>query len=226
MNDLLVATLFLIGTHFGLASRPLREQLVSTLGEGLYRILYSLVAVLALVWLVVAWRSAPWIPLWEPGPALRHVPLLVMPLALLLVITALSAPNPTAVGQRPDADAAEPARGMLRVTRHPLLWGVALWAAAHMLANGDLAAVLFFGAFLVLALAGTVVIDARRSRANPPGWGVFLQRTSNLPFAAILDKRQRLVASEIGLARLAAALALFLVLVLLHPFLFGVAVLG
>jgi uncharacterized membrane protein len=51
-----------------------------------------------------------------------------------------------------------------------------------------------------------------------------LQRTSNLPFLAILERRNRLVASEIGLPRLVAALALYVALVWLHPYLFGVAV--
>lgn len=226
MTNLLIAALFLVGTHLGLSSLSLRGQLVGSLGEGIFRLLYSLVALVALVWLVTAWRAAPWTPLWDAGPTLRHLALLVMPVALLLVVSGLSGPNPTAVGQAPDADAAEPARGMLRVTRHPFLWGVALWAAAHILANGDLAALVFFGSFLGLAVAGTTSIDARRSRENPPGWGVFLQRTSNVPFVAILEKRQRLVPAEIGLLRPLAALLLFVVLLLLHPWLFGVAVIA
>ncbi|BCX17027.1 MAG: denitrification regulatory protein [Geminicoccaceae bacterium] len=224
MTDLLVAALFFLGTHLGLASTQLRAQLVASLGEGPYRLLYSVIAVVAIAWLVHAWRAAPVQVLWTPGPGLRHLPLLVMPFACLLLVCALSQRNPTALGQAPDPDAAEPARGIVRVTRHPMMWGVALWAIVHVLANGDLASLLFFGTFAVLALAGTVAIDVRRTAARPPGWGVFLQRTSNLPFLAILERRNRLVASEIGLPRLVAALALYVALVWLHPYLFGVAV--
>ena len=96
------------------------------------------------------------------------------------------------VGQQPDPDAASPATGIIRVTRHPFMWGVALWALLHLAANGDEASVIFFGSIAVLALVGTVLIDARRTRENAPGWGVFLQATSNLPFAAILERRQQL----------------------------------
>ncbi|MCS6780124.1 MAG: NnrU family protein [Geminicoccaceae bacterium] len=224
MSNLVIAAIFLVGTHLGIASTSLRAQLVAAIGEGPYRILYSLVALAAIGWLVHGYGAAPTVPLWTAGPGLRHLPLLVMPVACLLLVCALTQRNPTALGQAPDPDAAEPARGMLRVTRHPMMWAVALWAIVHILANGDLASLVFFGAFAVLALAGTIAIDARRTEARPPGWGVFLQRTSNLPFQAILERRQKLVLAEIGLARVAAALALYVGLIWLHPVLFGVAV--
>ena len=223
MGNLVVAALFLVGTHIGIASSQLRTALVQRLGERLYMALYSLLALLAIAWLVSAWRQAPYVPLWTPGPALVHLPLLVMPFALLLVVCGLTGPNPTAIGQRPDPDAHEPATGILRVTRHPFMWGASLWALAHLIVNGDQASVIFFGSFAVLALLGTVLIDARRTRKAPPGWGVFLQATSNVPLAAILQRRQRFVPREIGLGRVAAALGLFVLLLWLHPRLFGVS---
>lgn len=224
MSNLLIAALFLVGTHLGIPNTQLRPHLVATIGEGLYRILYSLISIVSIAWLVHAWSAAPLRVLWTPGPGLRHFPLLVMPVACLLLVCALTQRNPTALGQAPDPDTPEPARGIVRVTRHPMLWAVALWAIVHILANGDLASLLFFGAFAVLALAGSVLSDARRTEQRPPGWGVFLQRTSNLPFQAILERRQRLVPAEIGLPRLVAALALYVGLIWLHPWLFGVAV--
>ncbi len=224
MTGLLIAASFLVGTHLGLAAPSVRVQLVAALGERPYRLLYSLIALVAIVWLVHAWKAAPFVPLWTPGPGLRHLPLLVMPFSCLLLVCALSQRNPTALGQAPDPDAAEPARGIVRVTRHPMLWAVALWALVHVVANGDLAASIFFGAFALLALLGTLSIDARRTEERQPGWGVFLQRTSNLPFQAILQGRQKFVPGEIGLARLTAALALYVALAWAHPRLFGVPV--
>jgi uncharacterized membrane protein len=106
------------------------------------------------------------------------------------------------------------------------MWGVGIWALLHLAANGDQASLIFFGSLALLALGGTVLIDQRRTRENPPGWGVFLQATSNLPFAAILERRQKLVPGEIGLWRIALALALYVALFWLHPMLFGVAPLG
>ena len=102
------------------------------------------------------------------------------------------------------------------MTRHPSCGG-GLWALLHLAANGDEASVIFFGSLAVLALAGTFLIDARRTRENAPGWGVFLQATSNLPFAAILERRQKLVAGEIGLWRVALALARLRRLLLAAP---------
>ena len=223
MENLVVAALFLVGTHLGVSSSALRPALVGRLGERVYLALYSLLSLLAVVWLVSAWNAAPHVPLWTVGRGLRHLTLTLMPLAFLLVVAGLSAPNPTAVGQRPDPDAREPATGILRVTRHPFLWGVTLWAVLHTLANGDLASLAFFGSFGALGVAGTFLIDAKRSQAAAPGWGVYLQRTSNVPFAAILQRRQRLSLREIGLARTAVALALYVAVLWVHPYLFGVS---
>ncbi len=227
MGSLLVAAVFLVGTHFGIASTSLRGQLIGSIGEGPYRILYSLVALVALVWLALEYRAAPMMPLWQaPGSLAADLPVVLMPLALLLAVCALSAPNPTAVGQAPDADATEPARGILRVTRHPLMWGISLWALGHMVANGDIASLVFFGTFVVLGVAGGSLIDARKTRENQPGWGVFLQRTSHLPFQAIVERRQKLVLGEITLVQVALALTLYVVLIIVHPWLFGVPALG
>lgn len=226
MNDIVVAALFFVGTHIGIAATPLRTELIDRVGERLYRVLFSLVSVVALVWLIIAYGRAPTVPLFLGGPWLSGLPILIMPLAFLLLVTALSQPNPTAVGQAPDPDAPEPARGMLRVTRHPMMWGVALWAASHLLANPDVASAVFFAAFGVLALGGALSLDQRRSRENPPGWGVFLQRTSFLPFVAIVEGRQRFVWSEIGWARVGAALLLYALFIALHPWLIGVPAIG
>lgn len=226
MNDIVVAALFFVGTHIGIAATPLRTELIDRVGERLYRVLFSLVSVVALVWLIIAYGRAPAVPLFFGGTWLAGLPILIMPVAFLLLVTALSQPNPTAVGQTPDPDAPEPARGMLRVTRHPMMWGIALWAASHLLANPDVASFVFFAAFGVLALGGALSLDQRRSRENPPGWGVFLQRTSFLPFVAIVEGRQRFVWTEIGWARVGAALLLYLLFMALHPWLFGVPAIG
>lgn len=226
MLNLAIAALFFVGTHFGISSTALRGELITRIGEGRYRLLYSALALVAIGWLINAWRAAPIVPIWSPGGGLRHLALGLMPLAFLLVVASLTAPNPTVVGQRPDPDAGPPATGMIRVTRHPFMWGTGLWAVLHLLANGDQASVLFFGSIAVLALLGTVLIDARRTRENAPGWGVFLQATSNLPFAAILERRQRLAWREIGLWRVVLALALYVLFLWLHPWLFGVDALG
>lgn len=223
MTDLFIAALFFVGTHIGIGTTPLRAEVIERVGEGWYRLLFSLVSIAAIVWLVMAYRAAPFVPLWQGGAVFNGLTILVMPVACLFLATALVQPNPTAIGQQPDPDAPEPARGMLRITRHPMMWGIGLWAITHLLANPDQASVVFFGAFAVLALGGAAALDHRLTRQNRPGWGVFVQRTSFLPFAAVLEGRQHVVWSEIGWQPLVLALGLYVVLLLLHPWLFGVA---
>ncbi len=106
------------------------------------------------------------------------------------------------------------------------MWGISFSASGDMVANGDVASLVFFGTFAVLGLAGGRLIDARKTRENQPGWGVFLQRTSHLPFQAIIERRQKLVLGEITLVQVALALTLYVVLIIVHPWLFGVPALG
>ena len=223
MGELIAAAAFLLVTHFGVSSTGLRGALVGRMGEKPYLGLYSLLALAAIAWLVVAYGRAPYVELWPPAAWTRWVAFLVMPVAALLVVAGLSGPNPTAVGQESALGAEDPARGAVRITRHPFLWGVGLWALSHVVANGDFASLVFFGAFAALALVGTALIDAKRARREGERWERFGRLTSNLPFAAILSGRQRLVWGEIGLGRTAGALALWIVLLAVHPYLFGVS---
>jgi uncharacterized membrane protein len=219
MTKLLIATAAFLVTHY-VSSTPLRARLVTLLGSNGYIVLYSAAAVATLVSMVWAYYRAPFMGLWH-APALRYVPLAVMPLALVLVAAGLMTRNPTLVGQERWLQGNEPARGILRVTRHPMMWGIALWAAAHMLARGDAASVVFFGAFLVLALTGTVLIDRRKQAAMGEDWQRFAAVTSNLPFAAVASGRNRFSSSEIGWSGPAIALVAYALLLWLHPMLFG-----
>jgi uncharacterized membrane protein len=219
MTRLLIATAVFLVAHY-VSSTPLRALLVKLLGSNGYTVLYSSAAVATLVAMVWAYLRAPFIGLWHV-PALRYAPLVVMPVALFLVAAGVTTRNPTAVGQERWFRGNDPARGILRVTRHPAMWGIALWAAAHTLARGDAASVVFFGAFLVLALTGTVLIDRRKQAAVGESWQRFAAVTSNLPFAAIASGRNRFHAGEIGWSALAIALAAYALLIWLHPVLFG-----
>ncbi|KAA0676634.1 NnrU family protein [Roseomonas genomospecies 6] len=218
------AGLFLLLTHFGISSTPLRAALVGRLGEKPYLGLYSLISALAFWWLAAAYNGAPYVPLWPPAGGLAWVPVLLVPVALFLLVCGFSTPNPTAVGQEKLLTGdREPVRGILRVTRNPFLWGVGLWAVAHIVPNGDLASLILFGTLALLALGGSVLIDAKMARRLGADWDRYAARTSNLPFAAILAGRQSLVWREIGWWRPALALLLYGGLLHLHRMLFGVS---
>jgi len=214
---LIVATLAFLALHI-IPSTPLRAVALKALGEGVYLGLFSLVSFAAIVWMAVAYARAPTEALW---PGLRLVPLLTLPFAFVLLACGLLAPNPTLVGQARAFKEPEAARGVLRVTRHPVMWAIMLWAGAHLLAVGSLKSVVFFGGFLLLAAAGTVLQDARKAQRLGEHWTRFAAATSNVPFAAIAQGRNRLAWREIGWWRPATGLALFALLVYFHPWLFG-----
>lgn len=223
LAELVVAAVFLLATHFGISSTGARGALVARLGERPYLGVYSLVALAAFVWLGRAYGQAPYVPLWLPAGWQAWVPLLLVPVALAFVVAGLSTPSPTAVGQERVLLGEEPARGILRVTRNPFLWGVALWAVAHMVPNGDVASLVLFGTLAILALWGSALIDAKVARRMGADWDRFAAKTSNLPFAAILAGRQRLALGEIGWPRIAGALVAYAALLHLHRWLFGVS---
>jgi uncharacterized membrane protein len=217
MAQLIAATALFLATHF-VSSTPLRAGLARALGEKGYLGLYTLAAFATLGWMVHAYLGAPIEPLW---PGLRLLPAIVMPLAFILLACGVLSKNPTAVGQAKLLGSQEAARGILRVTRHPVQWAILLWAGAHLLARGDLKSSIFFGGFLVLSAAGTTLIDRRKSAAAGEDWQRFARATSNVPFLAIAQGRNRFAAGEIGVAKPAIGLALYGAVLAAHPWLFG-----
>jgi uncharacterized membrane protein len=226
MIELLLAAGFLIASHYGISSTPLRGQLVDRIGERAYLALYSVIALVAIVWLSIAYAGASYVELWPFAPWMALVPLLLMPVALIFLVGGVSTPNPTAVGAQDALDKEDAARGILRVTRHPVMWAIALFAFSHLVANGDLASVIFFGSFAALALIGTLLLDRKYAARRGADWGRFAEVTSNVPFGAIAADRQRIVFEELGWLRVGAAFALYLALLVLHPWVFGVSPMG
>jgi uncharacterized membrane protein len=137
------------------------------------------------------------------------------------IVIGVFTPGPTLAGyEKKGLAAAEPARGILRITRHPFLWGVALWSAGHLLVNGERFAVMLFGALGLMVLFGTRSIDRKGRARDPEGWARFEQVSSNVPFVAITQERNTLRLVEIGWRAL-VALAVVALLAWAHPMLFG-----
>jgi len=210
MTTLVAATLVFLVTHF-IASTPLRPLVVNAIGEWPYRGAYSLVALVTLVWMGWAFANAPREPIWI---GVREIPYLVMPFAFVLIACGYGR-NPTMVGADRLLKSEDPARGIIRITRHPIMWGLMLWAASHILARGDLRSLIFFGGLLLVAALGTILMDARK-RQNPD-FARFAAVSSNVPFVAIAQGRNRIVWREIGWLRPAAGLAAFFLVLLVHP---------
>jgi uncharacterized membrane protein len=224
MISLIAASAFFLLIHFTVSGTSLRDVLVARLGEGPYRGLFSLASVAGIYWMASAYARAPTLPLWSAPAGARPLALVVTFIAVLYVVIGLAMPSPTSVGMEGKlAHAADSVRGITRITRHPFLWGVGLWALVHLLMNGDVASLILFGSLLLLALGGTAAIDAKRRRRFGEQWSGFARVTSNVPFAAIAAGRNQLAPAlrEIGLLRVAMAIAVYALLLIFHGRLFG-----
>lgn len=225
VDHVLYAAIAFVGLHFLLAGAPLRGVLVGALGEKGFAGIFSLLGIVTLVWLVMAYGAAPTETIWATADWTRYLPLVVMPVALLLAVFGLSTPNPTFIGMAGRVKAKDPAPGILKITRHPFLWGVALWALAHIPVNGDRASLILFGAMAILALAGMRAIDAKREKSLGAAWDKFARATSVIPFLAAAQGRTKIVWGEMSLWWAAIALVFYVVLVGGHIFFIGVSAL-
>ena len=212
--------------HIGVSATGARAALVGRLGEGLYRGLFSLISLALLVWMIVALgavRADPFDPLnealWAPPAWLRWP-------GVIVAFVGVATPGPTSAGFEKRALAqAEPARGIHRITRHPFLWGVALWGAGHLMVNGERFALMLFGALTLMVILGSRSIDRKGRARDPVGFAGYEDVTSNVPFMAITQGRNRLRLGEIGWRGL-AGLAVALMLAMAHGRLFGAPVIS
>ncbi len=231
MNAFAWALAAFVLLHIGVSATGLRAGLVKRIGEGPYRAVFSLASLALLVWLIQsfgAMRDDPFDPLhqtlWLPPDWLRWPAYVLIVLGLTLAFAGLFTPGPTLAGyEKKGLAAPEPARGVLRITRHPFLWGVALWAAGHLLVNGERYSLMLFGALGLMVIFGARSIDRKGRARDPEGWARFEEVTSNVPFVAISRGRNTLKLGEIGW-RLIVALVLVGLLAWAHPMLFGASI--
>lgn len=220
-TSLTAASMLWFALHVGVAGSGLRGAIVKRTGERGFRLLFSAASLASFGWLLYAYRRAPCDPFWVTPHALYLVPLVLVPLAFVFFAGAFVVPNPAALGGHRALERLAPAKGVLRVTRHPFLWGVMLWATAHLAVNGNRAAALLFGTLLCTAAMGTRDIDRKRRLRDPESWRRFAEVTSNVPFLAIARGHNRVVAREIALPVL-LGLALAAVALHFHASWFGV----
>ena len=183
MAWLIAGLVLFLGVHVFSSLRSQRERLIARLGEGPYKGLYSLVSVAGFGLIVAGMGKAPSIHLWEPPGWGRYATIWLMPFALILLTAAFIPGN------------------LKRITAHPMLWSITLWALLHLLANGDLAGLLLFGGF------GLYSLYAMRSQTLR---GVRPSQT------------RRAIAGDFG--TIVTGLVAYALLLRFHASLFGVAV--
>lgn len=222
MASLWLAALFFTLIHLGISGTRIRDRLVGAIGPNGYMVVFSLASVAAIVWLVTAYKAAPYAPIWGQLAWWKPFAIALMLPAFLLVVIGLTTPNPTAVAQEALVD--KPPIGIVRITRHPFLMGVALWSLVHLVGNGDGASLALFGAMFVVSVAGPPSIDAKRRRTlGDARWDQFASRTSILPFAAIAAGRNGFVPAELGWWRPLAGIAAYGLMLGGHAHIVGVS---
>ena len=165
-----------LGTHF-ILSHPLRAPLVRRMGEGGFSALYSVVAIVTFGATVFAYRAAPVTPmLWDVGNGLWVVATVATLLASILLLGSLIR-NPALPGAGKTAASAS-ARGVFSITRHPMMWGFAVWGLAHILIYPVGKNIVLAGAIVVLALVGAAMQDRKKAALDPGGWTAWQARTS------------------------------------------------
>lgn len=224
MNQLVLAILAFVGTHF-LLSHPLRAPLVAKVGEKGFQGLYSVVALGTFYWVYVAFRAAPeGAYFWTPTEVHWGLGSLLMLLASVLFAGSFvgnpALPSPTA-----KSDAAKPVHGVFHITRHPMMWAFAIWAIAHALVAPYSASLVLTGGMFILALGGSAGQDAKKAKLMGDAWGDWSARTSFIPFARQLTGKASLATIWPGLTPVLGGIVIWLGATYVHPML-GAPVVG
>lgn len=221
--DLALAFVIFLISHALPVQPPVKARLEAMLGRRGYLAGYIALSLAMLTWLIVAAARAPYVPVLPQAAWQVWAPTLAMPVVCLLLVFGIAVPNPLSFGGAAYARFDPNRPGIVGLTRHPLLWALALWSAAHALANPDLAHLLLFGGFAGFALLGTQIIDRRsRRQMGAVEWQRLAAATSNLPLAAFFAGRWR-PRKRPDARRLALAGLLWGALVLLHRPVIGVS---
>lgn len=149
---MILGLVLFFGIHTLTTRRKLRADVIAATGEGGYKIGYSLVSFAGLgliIWGFAQYRATGWWPIWEPPTFLKHITVALMLPAVIMVVASYI-------------------RGRIYTTlKHPMLTGIKLWAAAHLLANGDLGSIILFGSFLAWAVFDRISLKSRTDAGGP-----------------------------------------------------------
>ena len=180
---LALASATFVGTHF-LMSHPLRPGLVSALGEKGFAGLYSLIALVTFGWMIWAYpdasADAPQ-PLWNAGRSGFIAATILMWLGSVLFMGSLRRNPAFPRPGRPITHIDEP-NGVYSITRHPMMWGFALWSATHAIVNPTRASLILCAAIAFLALVGAALQDAKKEKQLGNVWREWRSRTSFIPY--------------------------------------------
>lgn len=155
MSILIVGLVLFLGIHsIRIFAPAVRDDLAARLGAGPWRGLYSLVSAVGLVGIVwgfsLARADAGY--LYSPPVWVRHLAALLMLFSFIAMAVYVF-----------------PAGRLKPMLKHPMLVSIKIWALAHLLANGDAAGLVLFGAVLAWAVADRISVKRRGAAVPAPG---------------------------------------------------------
>ena len=183
LTSLIAASISFVGAHFAM-SHPLRAGMVGVLGDTGFQAVYSLVIAATMIWMYLAFTAidTPSV-LWQggyTGPAWIAASILTL-LAMVLLVGSMTPRNPALTTPGADDAARAEPKGVFRVTRHPMMWGIALWGLAHIVAAPTERTVTVALAIIVMALVGSHLQDRKKRRLMGEAWAQWESRTSYWP---------------------------------------------
>ena len=150
---MILGLVLFLGIHVFITRRDARADVIAQIGEGGYKIGFSVISLLGLaliIWGFATYRATGWIDVWYPPLWIKHLTIALMLPAVIMV-------------------AASYIRGRIYTTlKHPMLAGIKLWALSHLLANGDLGSIILFGSFLAWAVFDRISLKRRADSGAPP----------------------------------------------------------
>jgi uncharacterized membrane protein len=201
-------------THIAMATAAVRDGIVARAGEAGFQGLYALVSFALLGAALFVYRDLEPVILWVAPAGAWHVATLVMLVASILFVGSVTPANQALAGV-PASD--RPPSGVLRITRHPMMWSFALWAAVHGTLSGSLPTVILAGGVGMLALAGAAHQDRKKRRLKGEAWARYELQTSYWPFGAQVTGRQPWRAVWPGVVPVVGGVALWAILTFVHP---------
>jgi uncharacterized membrane protein len=213
-------------SHIALATPPIRDGLVARLGENGFRIGYSILSLVLLIGAIRAYQPLAEVPLWEAGVGAFHAANLVMLLASILFVGSLTPRNKALAGVPASVSGSDGPVGVLRWTRHPMMWAFGLWAVVHVWLSGDWPTIVLAGGLGLLAIVGAAFQDGKKAKQLGSDWKIYAARSSFVPFVAILTGKQPVSAVWPGLVPVVGGILFWLALTWLHPSLMGAPVVG
>ena len=223
MLHFFTALIIFLLSHALISRSHLRDILVRKTGEKNYLLLYSLLSLVLLTWLITAAIHAPRIVLWPWAHWTYWIPNVLMPFAFILFAAGLISPNPLSVSFRRGGFDPEKPPLTAALTRHPVMWGFFLWAAAHIPTNGEFPIGFMFLLFAGFAIAGLKLIDRKYiKKMGRENWEQLARNTHPLLFCSPALRKRDFTVTGYDITGICAGIALYMLFYSLHGYFFAI----